>query len=717
MADAAWAPPEKRRLIGQRISRADGPPKATGAAKYAYDIQRPGLTYAKCLGAKHASAVVKAIDTSAAESAPGVRAVWVDENVLNPDTPFKVEYAGQILAAVAADTEEQAAEAVRKLKVEYEVQEHNVDDADKARVTDDEPEVEETEGVDQAFQDAAKVSEGHYGIAVIAHCCLEPHGQTCEVGGGEIHVWPSTQNVSRYTGGLGYTANVPESKIHVDCQYMGGGFGSKFGSDKWGDIGIYLSEKAGRPVKLLLDRDLELMVAGNRPSYFADIRVAANAEGDITAWESTVWGSSGPGNHGVPPLPYIFTRIPETRITGMGIRTNRGPTRAWRAPNHPQACLLTMAALDDLAARIGMDPIEFFQRNAVLTDRADVYREQLDIAAQLIGYWDKVHPRGESGSGPIKRGLGVSMHTWGGRGHNADCDVTLNPDGSVDVKIGTQDLGTGTRTVIDIVVAETLGLPLDQVAVNIGRNAYPAAGASGGSTTVGGVSGAARLAATDALNALLEVVAPKLGVQPDKLEAADGQIREIDNPSNAIPWGKACGLLGQSPITRRGNFTSADGARSGLIDSGVGGVQIADVSVDVETGVVRINEMVAVQDCGLIIDMKTAESQVYGGLIMGITYALCEECIYDPVTGRMLNDNMVFYKLAGLPDVGTLKVHLMTEEKYQQRGVIGLGEPPVISPGAAISNAVANAIGVRVPYLPLTPDRVLAALAGGGNQA
>ncbi|MDX9976015.1 MAG: molybdopterin-dependent oxidoreductase, partial [FCB group bacterium] len=281
----------------------------------------------------------------------------------------------------------------------------------------------------------------------------------------------------------------------------------------------------------------------------------------------------------------------------------------------------------------------------------------------------------------------------------------------------TQDLGTGTRTVVDIVVADTLGLPLDRVAVNIGRSDYPPSGASGGSTTVGGVSSAARLGATAALNALFELVAPKMNTTPDKLEARGGQISEIGKPENSMPWDKACGLIGQTSITKRGTFTSKEGMDQNLIDSGVGGVQIADVSVDIETGLVRMNEIVAVQDCGLIMNLKTAESQVYGGLIMGIAYALVEEAVYDPITGRMLNPNMEFYKLAGLPDVGMLKVRMMTDEKYQGRGVIGLGEPPVVSPGAAISNAVANAIGVRVPELPLTSDRVLGALAEGGVPA
>jgi xanthine dehydrogenase YagR molybdenum-binding subunit len=335
----------------------------------------------------------------------------------------------------------------------------------------------------------------------------------------------------------------------------------------------------------------------------------------------------------------------------------------------------------------------------------------------MIGYRQKAHLRGESGPGPVKRGLGVSIHTWAGQGHEAQCDVTINPDGSVKTDIGTQDLGTGTRTAIDMVVAETLGIPMDRVSVNIGSNKLPPAGASGGSSTIGGVSAASLLAATAALNRLFEKVAPQLGATPDKLEAYGGQIRLLDDPSKSMPWDKACSLLGAESVTERGHHKPAEGLEMKLIDRGVGGAQIADVSVDVETGLVRLNELVAVQDCGLIVDLKTAESQVYGGLIMGITYALFEEAVYDPITGRMLNPNMEFYKLAGLADIGTLKVRMMTDEKYQSRGVIGLGEPPVISPGAAVSNAVANAIGVRVPHLPLTPYRVLAALAGGGTNA
>ena len=205
-------------------------------------------------------------------------------------------------------------------------------------------------------------------------------------------------------------------------------------------------------------------------------------------------------------------------------------------------------------------------------------------------------------------------------------------------------------------------------------------------------------------------VATHLGVTSDRLEVWEGSIRVKKDPSNSLPWKEAVAKLGVNPIT----VTGSNPGPGKLTDSGVGGVQMADVSVDVETGVVKINKFVAVQDCGLIVDLKTAESQVYGAVIMGIAYALSEEKVIDPLSGKLLNANMEFYKLPGIGDIGEIVVHMMTGPEYDERGIIGLGEPPVISPGAAISNAVANAIGVRVPYIPITPDRVLNALDKGG---
>ena len=566
--------------------------------------------------------------------------------------------------------------------------------------------------VDKAFGEAEVVSEGLYGASMITHCCMESHGSTSEwTDSDHLLVHMSTQNVSGIAGQMAEPLKVPSSNIRVHQDHVGGGFGSKFGPDRWGIVTAQLSKKAGgQPVRFMQERDAELKVAGARPSAFARVKVGAKKDGTLVAWQSQSWGSGGPGGGGMPPIPYVFA-IPNQKKEHTAIRTNVGPSRAWRAPNHPQAAVLTMCALEDLAAKLNMDPYEFFLKNIELTRLPNVYRDEMPIAAEMIGWKEKWRPRGQNTSGTTARGLGMSMHTWGGRGHASDCDLTIYPDGSVDLKMGTQDIGTGTRTCIAVVAADALGLKAENIKLYIGDTQYPPSGGSGGSTTPGGVSSSTRRAVVDARDALFAKVAPSLNAKPEELEARDGQVRVASEHSRSISWKDACARIGATPITCHGhNDQAASKNKPDLTNSGVGGVQMAEVEVDTETGIVKVTRMVAAQDCGLVIDPKMAESSVMGAMIMGISSALFEEKVMDSRTGIMLNADMEFYRLAGFNDVPELKAHMMTGKGYDERGVIGLGEPPAVSPCAAISNAVANAIGVRVPFVPLTPDRVLSAL-------
>jgi xanthine dehydrogenase YagR molybdenum-binding subunit len=564
----------------------------------------------------------------------------------------------------------------------------------------------------KAFSEAEVISEGLYGCSVITHCCLESHGSVME--------WPdkdhllshmSTQGVSAIGAQLADPLNISAANIRVVQDHIGGGFGSKFAVDRWHVAAAQLSRKAGgRPVRIMLEREAELEVAGARPSAYARVRIAAKKDGTLTGWESRSWSTGGPGGGGLPPVPLVF-EIPNQLREHTAIRNNIGPGRAWRAPGFSQAAVITMCALNDLAGKLGMNPVDLWLKNLdMMGSRKEIYREELLIAAELMEWKKKWQPRGQNKSGSLARGLGLSMHLWGGRGHACDCDLTVHPDGSVDIKMGSQDLGTGTRTVISVVAAETFALPVNAINLQIGDSQFPASGVSGGSSSVGGVSASTRRAAIDARDVLFSKVAPALNVSPDQLECVEGTVRVKKDLSKSLSWKEACSKLGAIPITIRGRNPDS-GKLPDLSGSGVGGVQMAEVEVDTDTGIVRVKKMVAVQDCGLVINPKTAESQCLGALIMGISYALFEEKIMDSTTGRMVNPNMQFYRLAGFADIPELVVHLMTGKGYDERGVIGLGEPPVISPGAAISTAVANAIGVTVPFLPLTPDRVLDALA------
>jgi len=788
-----WPAPEQRSLIGKRISRVDGPEKASGRAKYTYDVHRPGMLYGKVVRCPHAHAKVTSVDISAAEKMPGVKGVFIIQ-----DKGSEIHWAGDDVVVVAAVDEPIAADAARTVKVEYEVLPHFVDDfsepknipestgpltqrdlfqmfnaempdeqviatvkkrgitfkvspemaqrmkenevsdaviqtlqaaAVKEPQPDDSPYKKETEQIkgdpDAAFKETEVISEGVYGCPVITHCCLESHGSIAEwTDNDHLFSHISTQNVSGLAGQYSQALKIPAANVHVHQDHIGGGFGSKFGIDRWGIYTAQVSKKAGgKPVSVMLERDAELILAGCRPSAFAKVRVGAKKDGTLTAWQSDSWGTGGPGGGGAPPMPYVVN-FPNQRKQHVAVATNIGPARAWRAPNHPQGCLVTMAAIDDLAAKLNMDPLDLLLKNIQLTapsedtyHRADTYRDELMIGADLIGWKKNWHPRGTD-TGITKRGLGLAIHTWAGRGHESNCALTIHPTGSVEIQMGTQDLGVGTRTAILIVAGDTLGLPLNQMELKIGDSNYPASGGSGGSTTIGGVSSSTRRAAIDARDQLFAKVAPALKAQPGDLEAVNGVVRVKSNPSRSMSWKDACARLGTQPIQTLGKNPGP----GDLISSGVGGAVMADVSVDTETGIVKMNKIVCVQDCGLIISMKTAESQVYGAMIMGIATTLYEEKIMDVNLGRMLNPNMDFYRLAGIGDVGEIVVHMMTGKGYDERGPIGLGEPPTVGPMAAISNAVANAIGVRVPFLPITPDRVVNALhsstnAGGSNAA
>jgi len=704
MVEYSWPKAEDRRLIGQRISRLDGPAKVTGRAKYTYDLKPEGMLWGKILRCPHAHARVKSLDVSAAERMPGVKAVRV---IQGPGT--EIQWALDEIAAVAATSEAIAEAALRAIQVEYEVLPHFVNEEKLDQAPTVNPGAEETVGDPDAALAAAEVKvKGTYGMPLVAHNCLEAHGQIVQwTGADSLIAWCSTQAVAGVAPQLAEGVGVPAANVRVVTEYMGGGYGSKFSIDRWGVECARLAKLAGAPVKLMLDRRAEITVAGDRPSAYGEVEVGAKRDGTLTAWVSKSWGSGGPGGAGTPPIPYIF-QVPNRRHRHSSVPTNRASARAWRAPNHPQGAFITMSALDDLAAALGMNPLDFVLQNLSLVGIAEkVYREELQKADELMGWRQRWHPRGDAAKGPIKQGLGLSIHTWGGRGHRSNCEITIHPDGTAEAKIASQDIGTGTRTVIAIVAAETLGLPLEAVKVSIGDSRYPASGGSGGSTTVGGVSSATRRAALNLLDMVFTKVAPQLGAAPGDLEAAEGAVRVKGGAAKSLTWRQALAPFGQTPVTA----TGANPGDGDLTSSGVGGVQMADVSVDVETGIVKINKVVAVQDCGLVIDLKTAESQVYGGVIMGISSALSEEKVLDPVTGVALTTDFESYKMAGIADVGELVVHLMTGPGYDERGVIGLGEPPVISPGPAIANAVANAIGVRVPYLPLTPRRVLDALA------
>jgi xanthine dehydrogenase YagR molybdenum-binding subunit len=726
--------PKERRLIGNRFQRLDGPEKSTGRAKYSYDINRPGMLYGRILRSPYAHAKVNSIDTAAAEAMPGVKAVFV---IVKPGG--EVFYAGDEVVALAADTEERAADALRAIKVDYQELDFlvNEEDAfksdkqtappfgrDKSRNNVRRSDTVTRGNVETAFKEADAVHEGKYGASTICHQCLEPHGLVAEWDNdGNLTVWCSTQATMYTAMGLAQYFKIPTTKVKCITHYMGGGYGSKFGPDIQGTACAELARKAKAPVKLLLDRAEEVTVGGNRPSAYATVKIAGTKDGKITAYKVESYGTPGVGNSStVGPLPYVYA-IPNVQQQNTVIRINAQTLRAMRAPGHPQSCQLTDCPLDDLAAKLGLDPMDVRLKNLPANDpaatmnaptsfnalRNTIYTDEITKAAELSDWKKKWHPPGKGpGEGPVKHGMGMALHTWGGGGGAGnDVTVTISSDGSVLVQCSTQDLGTGERTVAAIVSAEVLGLDIKDITVRIGESQFGRSGGSGGSTTCPGTAPAFLNATSAARDALFNSIATRLGVKSEDLRIEPGKVTTKDG-SKSWTWKEACAKLGMDTASAKADWTP------GLSNNGVGGVQVAEVLVDTETGVVRCTKVVAVQDCGMIINKLGCESQVAGGVVMAANYALFEERVMDRTTGRQLNPNMEFYKLGGIEDMPQIVVHM---HDMPERGVIGIGEPPTISTAAAISNAIFNAIGVRVPVAPFTPERVLAALAKKGREA
>ncbi|HEY2158477.1 MAG TPA: xanthine dehydrogenase family protein molybdopterin-binding subunit [Isosphaeraceae bacterium] len=720
--------PDNTKVIGGRHLRLDGMAKASGKAKYPSDVHPEGLLFVALLYSPHPHAKIKSIDLEPALKSPGVKAA-----VLLPAIePGKtLRYVGDPIAAVAAETEEQATDAVRAIKVEYEVLPHVV--TEEQATSSDAPEVFKSANTaknvrrgraqvngdpEAALAKADAVIEGIYTAPVITHVCLESHGMTVQWKPDSVESWASTQAVGATANDLAGYTKLPQAKVTVHTEVMGGGFGSKFNAEAWGFAAADLSKASGgRPVRMFLDRAHEHLTGGNRPSAIAKVKIGATKDGKLVGLTAETSGTGGATAGAAFPFPYVYA-VPAFSRSHSDIFTNNGNARAMRAPGHPQACFVMESAMDDLAHKLGMDPLEFRLKNLKdkdmvadafskpTFDRTPVYRGEIAQGAELFGWKAKWKPRGQNGAVPIKRGVGMALHQWGGGGPPTNqVACTINPDGSVEMKSATQDIGTGARTVFAIIAAEVFGLKPTDITSNIGNSTFPPGQGSGGSTTTPAMSPPAYNAAILARDEMFNKIAGSVGAQPQDLSLDDGQLK-VKGVAK-MSWKDACRKLGLQPIQVVGRSTPGLASSSG----GVGGVQFAEVTVDVETGVVRLKKVVAIQDSGLIIDKLTWESQVYGGIIGSLNYGLFEERVMDPTTGKMLNADMELYKLAGASDIPEIVVKAYEPPEVKARGVIGIGEPPTISTSAAIGNAVANAIGVRVPNMPFSPMNVLNALA------
>lgn len=680
--------PKETRYLGKEMPRVEAPAKITGRAKFTTDVAPPGVLYGAIVRAKVPAGRVRAVKLDRAKAAPGIRAAIAAE-----EGEFDVRCYGQSLAALAGTTRQAVLDALELVEVDLEprpfvVNECDAGQPDAPRVLGDRPNlgaarVEQKGDVEAALAQAAAVVEGTLSTPVLIHHPLEPHGAVVSVDGDEVTGWFSTQFLFEARAELARGLQQPQNRVRGICEHMGGGFGGKI--EPW-DTGVLcgrLAQLAGAPVRLIQSRFEESLTVGNRPSTYQKIQLAADRDGKFTAF--TLDGFGTPGHLAVPehpgggvinyPAPFLYP-VPNTRVRRAKLATNAGLATWMRAPGYPVASFGIESMIDELALKLGLDPLELRLRN----DPHAIRQREYALGAERFGWKEKYRTPGSS-PGPVKVGVGCAGGTWPGAGDRAQAELQVNSDGTVEVRVGTQDLGTGSRTVAQLVAAEMLRIDAAQVTARIGDTRFPPSGVSGGSMTTG-------------------AIAPPIY---DACENAIAELRKlsgVEDPTGAN-WAAACAKLDGQSIVVPGKW------KEGLTNAWTGGVQFAEVEVDTDTGFVRVRRIVAVHDCGLVVNRLTCHSQINGGILMGLGMALYEQRVMDTRTGVVLNPDYEFYKLPGMADTPEIEVILLD---MPERGIIGIGEPAIVPTASAIANAVANAIGVRVPSLPITPDRVLAAL-------
>lgn len=705
-----WDLNTKYEVIGTRQPRIDGLVKATGTARYTFDVALPGMLQGAVLRSPHAKARLEAIDLTAAERMPGVRAAWA------ATVGSYVLHHGDEVAAVAADSLDIARDALAAIVVKYAVEKHavTVEDAMKAGAPDVLPNKSGNVGgganerrkaeVEEALAGCDVTWEGTFRTQVQVHTPLESHGTVCRWEGAEkLTVWASTQSTFSVRRDMAKRFNLAPTDVRVITRHMGGAFGSKLWAHAHCMICAELARKAKRPVKLMSDRKAEHTAHGNRPDSRQQMRIGMAKDGEIQAVSAVSWGTAGTSARGAGCFNTGIYELGEIYREHHDVLTNCGPAAPFRAPGRPQGIFALEGTLDMAAHKLGMDPLAF----RALNDPSKLRAAERKLGAERIG-WSRRNCGKRPQSG-VSRGIGYAATTWPDTGSKpAEVTVEVTADGRVLVINGAQDIGTGTRTIMTMVAAEELGIPLALVSARLGDTNDGVGPASGGSKTAPSLMPAVRTAAYAAKMELLGVASGVLEVLVGDLAVTDGRIHKVAEPAKGVAWKDICARIPGGKLTgvgkRRDNFDKYQGV--------ICGCQFAEVEVDVETGLVKVVKVVAVQDCGIALNKLTAEHQVIGGVIQGVAYALHEERIMDRASGRMLNTDFVNYKIAGSLDMPEIEPILFDVAAGSNNiGNLGIGEPPTIPTAAAIANAVFDATGTRCFEIPMTPMRVLAALA------
>ena len=732
-----WDAGERLDVVGKPVTRVDAPEKVSGAAVYTADRAAAGQLHAVLVRSKIPRGRATRIDLEAARQVPGFVDAIVLDDLPEGGKPIRaggvrfldpsISYAGQPLACVCAETMRQARAAARAVRIAYDAapfaataQRAIEPDAPPVRpkggnVSRSSPDVCARGDIERGLAEADVIVRGRYTTASALHSAMEPHGALAEWHGDHLTIYEGTQGIFAVRDEVAAGLGIPKSHVRVVMEHMGGGFGAKNHAGAHTYAAAVLSRRTGRPVRCVLERVAEQSDTGHRAPATIDVTLGATRDGRLTAIvvESLVDQGISGWEASTTKIFHELYACPNVRTTETFAYTNTHAMAAFRGPGHTEGAFALERAMDDLARELGMDPLDLRLANHAERDQeksrpysGGTLKRCLEEGAVRFGWRSDQRP---ANSDRVRRGFGLAAQIWpAGGGPPAYASVRIHADGSIDVLTGTQDLGTGARTILAQVAAEALGAKVGDVRVVLGdTERTPYTPNSWGSMTTPSVAPAVRMAAEDARDHLLEAASEILGVPVEQLDVREGMITPCTG-APAVPIAEVTAKLGD--VTIMGHGSRGPNAKGvGLMTFGA---QFAEVEVDTWTGVVRVVRLTAVHDAGRVLNPLLAGSQMEGGILQGIGLALFEERVIDERLGLPLNAGLHDYKIPTMADVPLIDAVCLdaVDTVANPVGARGLAEAPIIPTAPAIANAVTNALGVPLNDLPLTPWRVLAAL-------
>jgi len=759
-------------VVGTSVADVRGKERVTGTAQYTVDLSRPNMLFGAIVRSKYPNAKILRIDTSKAESLPGVKAVITgkdvppisfppflsyDLRVLAGATDSYVRFVGDEVAAIAAETEEVAETAAKLVDIQYQPLPFNLDA--ETTMQPGAPDVASSLGfprnvqsaysplvmtrgdIDAGFAEADVVFEGEYRVPPQAAASLRPFSCLAEWDGPNLTVYNDSQVIFVRQGELAYLLGIPTANVRVVSQYMGGGFGED-NLYRFIPLAAILAQKTSRPVKMVMPQDYAFEGSPNKrhaASFIA--RLGAKRDGTITAMDLQATYDKGAYLAGGSSVPYVGARavfngyrVPNMRYTTYAVFTDNPPAGAFRGYGGVQSNFAVQSAIDDLAEQLGMDPTEVHYLNCIRPDDVlEIEGEQVDFSqvggsafmeaiekGKAATDWEsRWSPSGAAAAaGHVRTGLGMALLTYG-FGHKPDTanvSISVRPGGEVEVLMGTADLGGGQPTTISMIVAEELGARLEDVSVSLGDTNLPAAPALGsfGSRTTFITGNAAKLAAADAKQKLLAAAAGMLGTTSDQLGTSGSKVLVSGSSQSASFSQVVQSLPGGVSIEGSGEYVhTAQTSKSGFQF----GACFAEVEVNEWTGKTVVKRLVMAQDYGRVINPRAAEGQMQGAAMQGLGYGILEDYSVDETTAQSTTRDWLYYRVPTITDVPEMvSIPIESPDPRGPFGAKGAGESMIICTHSAIRNAVANAIGVRFTSLPITPQMVIEALKANGGK-